>query len=116
MCRTLWNEKKKNKRNPKKKIIIKEQQNIIPVLDQIINQSQKKEITYHQTYQKRYDAIQDKSNTQLTKQNIQMLSAEDTTQTKIKEAIIHLKDAKKLLIQAEDQTKFYNKMKGETKK
>lgn len=93
-----------------------EQQNIILVLDQIINQSQKKETTYLQTYQKEYDAIRDKTNTELTKQDIQMLSAADTALTKIKEAIIRLKDAKKLLIQAEDQTKFYNKMKGETKK
>ena len=93
-----------------------EQQNIILVLDQIINQSQKKETTYLQTYQKEYDAIQDKTNTELTKQDIQMLSAADKTIKKIKEAIIRLKDAKKLLIQAEDQTKFYNKTKGETKK
>lgn len=93
-----------------------EQQNIILVLDQIINQSQKKETTYHQTYQKEYDTNRDKTNTKLTKQNIQMLSAAGTALIKIKEAIIHLKNAKKLLIQAEEQTKFYNNMKGETKK
>lgn len=93
-----------------------EQQNIILALDQIINQSQKKEITCLQTYQKEYDAIRDKTNTELTEKDIQMLSAADTAQTKIKEAIIRLKDAKILLIQAENQTKFYNTMKGETKK